>query len=90
MEVVTYSEKKAPMDMEFEKWVIDSNEVIEIAKNHFKSVEDFKYDEIWLLAVDDLHGSRFWSNMFIDSATKMRYKVTVDPFTGEIIDSAVW
>jgi hypothetical protein len=90
MEVVENDERTSPMDMEFEKWVVDSDDVIEIAKENFGDEDGFKYDEIMLSAVDDRRGSRFWNCLFMDSVTGIRNNIIVDPFTGEITDSATW
>jgi hypothetical protein len=90
MEVVENDERTSPMDMEFEKWVVDSDDVIEIALDHFKDKDDFGYDKIRLLAVDDRCGSRFWSCLFMDSVTGIRNNIMVDPFTGEITKSSTW
>ena len=66
-------------------WKIDSIDAVRIAEEFFIANEDFRYDEIWLHSYDNFLNSwcRWWV-FLTDKKNKVRYEISIDPYTGEV------
>ncbi|MHB8066134.1 MAG: PepSY domain-containing protein [Ruminiclostridium sp.] len=82
--------KIVPGNINIEKWAIDSNNAINIAKDVFKKSNDFNYSFAYVSGTNEYkNGKEAWNISFYNESKKSSYYIKIDAYTGEIYSSEV-
>lgn len=82
--------KLDPGRIEFHNWNIDSDEAFRIIEDIFKSQSGFRYDKV-IIASNNiyLYDKEVWKVKMYDFNNKLEYRGTINPYTGEVIESGM-
>lgn len=76
--------KIVPGNININKWLIDSEEAINIAKQQLNSVREFKFSSAYITANDIyLDGKETWNIVFFNNINKKSYHFRINPYTGK-------
>jgi hypothetical protein len=79
-----------PGRINFHKWKIDSDEAFRITEDIFKTQNGFQYDKVIIESNNIYHHTmEVWNVSIYNFNNKLEYWGTINPYTGEVIESGI-